>query len=71
VQHTNGYYTAQAIITLNLLLGNVDWKGGLSKGGGHWHDDGSKPGQPFRLTSGLHLGKLTAFGHRLTREKAS
>ncbi|MEX0601686.1 MAG: molybdopterin-dependent oxidoreductase, partial [Rhodothermales bacterium] len=35
VQHTNGYYNAQAIITLNLLAGNVDWKGGLSKGGGH------------------------------------
>jgi anaerobic selenocysteine-containing dehydrogenase len=27
VQHTNGYYTAQAIITLNLLIGNVDLTG--------------------------------------------
>ncbi|RMF57226.1 MAG: molybdopterin oxidoreductase, partial [Calditrichaeota bacterium] len=70
VQHTNGYYNAQAIITLNLLVGNPDWKGGLSKGGGHWHEDGSKKGQPFNLKSGLHPGKLTAFGHKLTREKS-
>ncbi|RMD91623.1 MAG: molybdopterin oxidoreductase, partial [Calditrichaeota bacterium] len=70
VQHTNGYYTAQAIITLNLLAGNVGWKGGLSSGGGHWHEAGDKPGQPFPLTKGLHPNKLTAFGHKLTREKS-
>ncbi|MCP5120183.1 MAG: molybdopterin oxidoreductase, partial [bacterium] len=40
VQHTNGYYTGQAIIALNLLVGCPDWKGGLSKGGGHWHEFG-------------------------------
>ncbi|RMG61696.1 MAG: molybdopterin oxidoreductase [Calditrichaeota bacterium] len=70
VQHTNGYYNGQAIITLNLLVGNADWKGGLMVGGGHWHEDGSKPGQPFPVTKGLHPGKLTAFGHKLTREKS-
>ncbi|RMF09485.1 MAG: molybdopterin oxidoreductase, partial [Candidatus Neomarinimicrobiota bacterium] len=70
VQHTNGYYNAQAIITLNLLVGNADWKGGLSKGGGHWHEDGSKKGQPFNLKSGLHPGKLAAFGHKINREKS-
>jgi anaerobic selenocysteine-containing dehydrogenase len=69
VQHTNGYYNAQAIISLNVLAGNIDWKGGLSAGGGHWHEDGSKPGQPFPL-AGLHPGKLKAFGHRITREKS-
>ena len=70
VQHTYGYYNAQAIITLNLLAGNVDWKGGLSKGGGHWHEDGSKPGNPFNLVKGLHPGNLIPFGHILTREKS-
>lgn len=70
VQHTNGYYNGQAIITLNLLVGNVDWKGGLSKGGGHWHEDGSKPGNPFNLAKNLHPGKLSAFGIRINREKA-
>ncbi len=42
VQHTNGYYTGQAIITLNVLIGNADWVGGLGVGGSHWHEDGSK-----------------------------
>ncbi len=70
VQHTSGYYNAQAIITLNLLAGNPDWKGGLSKGGGHWHEDGSKKGQPFNLKKSLHPGKLTAFGHKINREKS-
>ncbi len=70
VQHTNGYYNAQAIITLNLLVGNPDWKGGLSKGGGHWHEAGDKKGQPFNLKKSLHPGKLTSFGHKLTREKS-
>jgi anaerobic selenocysteine-containing dehydrogenase len=67
VQHTNGYYNAQAIITLNLLMGNPDWKGGLTAGGEHWHEMGDKPGQPFPLKE-LHAGKLTAFGIKLTRE---
>ncbi len=70
VQHTSGYYNAQAIISLNLLVGNVDWKGGLSKGGGHWHEDGSKPGHAFNVVKGMHPGKLSAFGHRINREKS-
>ena len=68
VQHTSGYYNAQAIITMNLLAGNADWKGGLSAGGGHWHEDGSKKGQPFNLTKELHPNKIKSFGHKITRE---
>lgn len=68
VQHTNGYYNGQAIITLNLMVGNAGWKGGISAGGGHWHEDGSKKGQPFNLVKGLHPGKLAAFGHKINRE---
>lgn len=68
VQHTNGYYNAQALITLNLLIGNVDWSGGLGPGGGHWHEVGDKEGQPFPVGKELHPGKLTAFGVKLTRE---
>ncbi len=71
VQHTNGYYNGQAIISLNVLIGNADWKGGLSKGGGHWHEDGSKKGQPFPIKSAsLHPDRRTAFGLRINREKA-
>ena len=66
VQHTNGYYTGQALIALNLLVGNVDWKGGLSAGGGAWNAIGSKD-KPFDL-SGDHPGKINAFGIKVTRE---
>ena len=66
VQHTNGYHNGRAIITLNLLIGNGDWKGGLAKGGGHWHEDGSKHG-PFHLSK-MHPDKLGHFGVKLSRE---
>ena len=69
VQHTNGYYNAQAIITLNILIGNIDYKGGLSKGGGHWDEFGGKPASRYNFKK-LHPNKLTAFGVRITREKA-
>jgi anaerobic selenocysteine-containing dehydrogenase len=69
VQHTDGYYAGEAIILLNLLVGNPDWKGGLSGGGGAWDAIGAKQGKPFNLAK-LHSGKLTAFGVKLTREGA-
>ena len=69
VQHTNGYYTGQAIISLNLLIGNPDWKGGLSAGGGAWNALGGKEGQPFDLGK-LHTGKLSPLGLKTTREGA-
>ncbi len=69
VQHTNGYYNGQAIIALNILVGNIDHKGGMTTGGGHWHEDGSKLKKPFNLKK-MHPGKLHKFGHKLTREKS-
>jgi len=67
VKHTNGYYNAQAVIALNMLVGSIDHIGGLSDGGGHWHEDGSKLKKPFHLKS-MHPGALHAFGPHLTRE---
>ncbi|RMF01731.1 MAG: twin-arginine translocation signal domain-containing protein [Chloroflexi bacterium] len=72
VQHTNGYYNGTAIITLNLLIGNPDWKGGLSAGGGHWHEDGSKPGAPFpKAVVAAAPGGMKKFGIHINRESAS
>ncbi len=73
VQHTNGYYNAQAIITLNVLIGNADWKGGLTVGGSHWHEDGSKKGQPFPKSNvaGGAPGGLHKFGIHVNREGAT
>ena len=36
--HSNGFYTAYAIVMLNALVGNLNWKGGTSSGGGRFAD---------------------------------
>lgn len=36
VKHTNGLYSQIAIQHLNTLIGNYDWKGGCTAGGGGW-----------------------------------
>ncbi|MEW6386349.1 MAG: molybdopterin-dependent oxidoreductase [Thermodesulfobacteriota bacterium] len=48
-QHTSGFYNVLVYMTLNTLIGNHDWMGGLAKAttydaGGH------KPGKPFDVT---------------------
>jgi tetrathionate reductase subunit A len=68
VQHTDGYYQAQALILLNILVGNSGWKGGLTAGGGHFHESGGKDANPYDAAS-MHPGKLAAFGPPITREK--
>jgi anaerobic selenocysteine-containing dehydrogenase len=42
VQHTNGVHAFMAVVALNALVGNYDWKGGNSVGGSHWHEEGGK-----------------------------
>ena len=36
IKHTNGLYNQLAIQHLNTLIGNYDWKGGCTVGGGGW-----------------------------------
>ena len=67
VQHTNGYYNGMSVIYLNMLIGNIDYNGGLIAGGGHYHEDGSKGG-PFNFKKDNFKGKIKAFGHKITRE---
>ena len=63
IKFTYGYYAAQAIIHLNLLIGNVDHKGGLVTGGGKYNAMGGV----FNLKK-MHAGALTPFGIKNTRE---
>ena len=70
VQHTNGYNTAQALHGLNLLVGNIDWAGGLMKGGGHWDEFGARRPGPFDVKK-MHPGRIRNFGVKLTREGSS
>ncbi len=49
VMHTNGVYTGRALMTLNMLIGNIDWMGGYMVGGGAANIMGTNPGQPYNL----------------------
>ncbi|RMD74772.1 MAG: molybdopterin oxidoreductase, partial [Lentisphaerae bacterium] len=69
VQHTDGVYAGTAIILLNLLIGNPDHKGGLQKGGSHWHESGGKPGNVYHFKK-MQPGALKAFGPPVSKEKS-
>ena len=64
-QHTNGFYNVLAWMSVNMLLGNYDWKGGLSKATTYGYD-GAKGGA-FDTTK--TPGKLPTFGVSLIRHE--
>jgi anaerobic selenocysteine-containing dehydrogenase len=64
-QHTNGFYNALCAYTLNALVGNWDWKGGLLKATS-WAQDGSKTGQPYAIGK-PHPFKYKNFGISIVR----
>ncbi|TAK26304.1 MAG: molybdopterin oxidoreductase [Chloroflexota bacterium] len=63
-QHTNGFYNVFAWYSLNLLIGNYDWKGGLSQASTFDHA-GGKPGQPYPM--GRMANKFAPFGVSIIR----
>ena len=78
-QHTNGYLNVLAWFTLNALIGNYDWKGGMSKltTFSITADKDGEPieGMPYYLPD-LHPAKIKPFGissirHEFTYEKAT
>ena len=64
-QHTNGFYNVIAWYSLNLLIGNYDWKGGMIKLAAY-DAAGGKAGQPFPIGK-LMPGKAAPFGISLIR----
>ncbi len=64
-QHTNGFYNVLAWYTLNLLIGNYDWQGGLSQAS-TYDNAGEKEGKPYDMAS-LHPKKLSPFGISIIR----
>lgn len=65
-QHTNGFYNCFAFNTLNLLIGNYDWRGGFIKKA-EWDLVGKKgKHKPFLLEE-VVLNKLTPFGISIIR----
>lgn len=69
-QHTNGFYNVFAWYALNLLIGNFDHIGGLTKTTvfNITGEKGGKEieGKPFNLAK-MHPGKIKAFGISLIR----
>lgn len=64
-QHTNGFYNVTSAMTINLLLGNFDWKGGMIAAS-TYNTAGGKEGQPFDLGK-LKPGKSSSFGISIIR----
>jgi anaerobic selenocysteine-containing dehydrogenase len=64
-QHTNGFYNVYAWYSLNLLIGNFDWKGGMCQLSTYNHL-GEKEGQPYSFPD-MHPGKLSIFGTDIIR----
>ena len=67
-QHTNGFYNVIAWYSLNLLIGNYDYKGGMIKATAY-DAAGGKEGQPFPVGK-LMPGKAAPFGISLIRHDA-
>ena len=65
-QHTNGFYNSFAGNTLNLLIGNFDWKGGFVKAS-TYDITGGKAQGPFNFEKGMSNGKMKPFGLDLLR----
>ena len=63
--HTNGFYSCGTWLNLNLLIGNYDWKGGMTAGA-TYDQTGAKDGQPYPLGK-MHPGKTTTFGISIIR----
>ncbi len=53
-QHTNGFYNVAVWMMVNTLIGNCDWKGGLSKAT-TYDGSGKKAKGPFVIDSGKKL----------------
>lgn len=66
-QHTNGFYNVVAWFTLNLLIGNYDWKGGMIRHSTYDYT-GAKAKKPFNL-SAMNPGKLSPFGISIIRHE--
>ncbi|MDP3511758.1 MAG: molybdopterin-dependent oxidoreductase [Sulfuritalea sp.] len=66
-----GFYNAFSLMTLNLLIGNLNWKGGLVMNGGGFKDDGEGPRYNLDNFAGAVKPKGTPLGRNVPYEKSS
>jgi anaerobic selenocysteine-containing dehydrogenase len=67
-QHTSGFYNVLAWMTVNVLIGNHDWMGGLAKAT-TYDAIGAKEGKPFDLKK--MSGKLKPWGISIIRHEVA
>ena len=67
-QHTSGFYNVLAWMTVNILIGNHDWMGGLAKAT-TFDIMGEREGKPFDL--GKQSGKMRPWGVSIIRHETS
>lgn len=62
--HTTGFYTTYAIMMLGAMVGNLNYKGGMSKGGGKYKD---MVGAKYNLAG--YKGKFKPQGYRVDKTR--
>ena len=66
-----GFYNAYALMSINALLGNLNWKGGFVANGGGFRDDGEGPRYNLDTFPGMVQPKGTPLGRNVPYEKSS
>ena len=67
----SGFYNAYALMTINALLGNVNWKGGFVANGGGFKPDGEGPRYNLDTFPGMVKPGGTPIGRNVPYEKTS
>lgn len=67
----NGFYNAYAVVTLNALIGNLNWKGGFVVNGGGFKDAGAGPRYDLAAFPGAVKPKGTPLGRNVPYEKSA
>jgi len=69
--HSNGFYTAYAVTMLNGLVGNLNWKGGATAGGGRYPDFGKGPRYNFKKFPGKVKPRGVPISRKFPYEKTT
>jgi len=67
----NGFYNAYAVVTLNALIGNLNWKGGFVVNGGGFKDAAVGPRYDLESFPGAIKPKGTPLGRNVPYEKSA
>ena len=67
----SGFYNAYALMSINALLGNINWKGGFVANGGGFKDNGDGPRYNLDNFAGMITPSGTPLGRNVPYEKTA